>query len=132
MAGFITQSKDAALIDVCENILIEWASLTLSTEATWAGGSAQVTGYNKRLTLARAIIETRAKLHSHMCAALIAQMFPSIVTSNNNTFTFLNFATGNKAMDCVVGNNIGFTFVGNTTGTSVSDVLAGVNQTDIV
>lgn len=130
--GFINQAQDSVLLEACENILIEWAVLTLKNETSWSGLSSQVTGYNKRLTLAQAIIETRAKIHMHMCAILISELDPQIVTNNNNNFDFLNYATGNKAMDCVAGYNIGFTFVGNTTGSTVADILAGVNKTDII
>jgi hypothetical protein len=82
-------AKSQNLISICEIIAFDYATTILTTETPWTNYDGSTVAFDKRISLAKEIINTKGKNHGSILAYLVSSDYPGISAANRDTYTYL-------------------------------------------
>jgi len=82
-------AKTQNLINLCEGLAFDYATTILTTETPWTNYDGSTVAFDKRIELAKEIINTKAKNHGSILAYLVSSDYLNINADNNDTWTYL-------------------------------------------
>jgi hypothetical protein len=82
-------AKTQNLINICEGLAFDYATTILTTETPWTNYDHSTVAFDKRIELAKEIINTKAKNHGSILAYLVSSDYLTIGVDNNDTWTYL-------------------------------------------
>jgi hypothetical protein len=82
-------AKSQNLISICEIIAFQYATTILTTETPWTNYDGSTVAFDKRISLAKEIINTKGKNHGSILSYLVSSDYPGISADNRDTYIFL-------------------------------------------
>ena len=82
-------AKTQNLINLCEGLAFDYAVTILTTETPWTNYDGSSVAFDKRISLAKEIINTKAKNHGSILAYLVSSDYLTINSDNNDTWAYL-------------------------------------------
>jgi hypothetical protein len=82
-------AKTQNLINLCEGLAFDYATTILTTETPWTNYDGSTVAFDKRIELAKEIINTKAKNHGSILAYLVSSDYLNINAENNDTWAYL-------------------------------------------
>ena len=86
-------AKFQSLISLCEIIVFDYAVTILTTETPWVNYDGSTVAFDKRISLAKEIINTKAKNHGSILSYLVSSDYPDLIFDANDNYTFLQTLT---------------------------------------
>ena len=71
-------AKFQSLISLCEIIVFDYAVTILTTETPWVNYDGSTVAFDKRISLAKEIINTKAKNHGSILSYLVSSDYPNL------------------------------------------------------
>ena len=82
-------AKFQSLISLCEIIVFDYAVTILTTETSWTNNNGSTAAFDKRISLAKEIINTKAKNHGSILSYLVSSDYPNLSYDYNDNYNYL-------------------------------------------
>ena len=86
-------AKFQSLISLCEIIVFDYAVTILTTETSWTNNNGSTAAFDKRISLAKEIINTKAKNHGSILSYLVSSDYPNLSYDDNDNYVYLQGLT---------------------------------------
>jgi hypothetical protein len=118
-------AKSQNLISICEIIAFDYATTILTTETPWTNYDGSTVAFDKRISLAKEIINTKGKNHGSILAYLVSSDYPNISADNRDNYVYLQSLDLFK-MPYELGNNFNSSPVSKYDARQIWNILANV------